>query len=141
MANKVVLTGNLTKEVELRVSEKGTMFFNNTIAVRKDFKNAQGEYDSDFINIVAFGNTAKYLGDYANKGDKIFVLGSIGTRNYTNKEGNKVYITEVNVESAEILRKSTKGMQTQPASVETAPTVDIGTEYDITDDEKFDLPF
>ena len=69
--NKIILSGNLVKEVELRNTPNGTSVIQNTIAVRNDYKNAKGEYDSEFINIVAWKQTADYISKYASKGNKV----------------------------------------------------------------------
>ena len=77
MINNVVLTGRLTKDVELKYynGEKSVCYF--TIAVNRNYKNANGEYDADFINCKAYRNTAEYLAKYCNKGDLVGVVGSI----------------------------------------------------------------
>ena len=77
MINNVVLTGRLTKDVELKYynGEKSVCYF--TIAVNRNYKNANGEYDADFTNCKASRNTAEYLAKYCNKGDLVGVVGSI----------------------------------------------------------------
>lgn len=134
--NKIIVTGRLVNDVDLKVSEKGVMFFNNSIAVKRDYKNQEGNYDSDFFNIVAFNSTAKYLGDYASKGDYILIEGTLGTRNYVNREGNKVYVTEISVQRSEILKKVNKTTQE-----ETNVVVEDTTAIDFNDIDPADLPF
>lgn len=77
MINNVVLTGRLTKTVKLKYynDEKSVCYF--TIAVNRNYKNANGEYDADFINCKAYRNTAEYLAKYCSKGDLVGVVGSI----------------------------------------------------------------
>lgn len=77
MINNVVLTGRLTKDAELKYynGEKNVCYF--TIAVNRNYKNANGKYDADFINCKAYRNTAEYLAKYVNKGDLVGVVGSI----------------------------------------------------------------
>ena len=108
--NVVVLIGRIIKDIEVRYTEKDLAVSNFTIAVRKDYKNVNGEYESDFINCVSFGNISEYLNKYANKGDLVAVKGRIQTRNYEDKEGNKRYITEVFVDKTTLLssRKNTQ---------------------------------
>ena len=78
----------------------------NTLAVKNDFKNANGEYESQFINIVAFGKTAEYLNNYCKtKGSKILAEGRITTRQYDDKDAKRVYVTEIVIEKVEILNK------------------------------------
>ena len=101
--NKVILTGNICKDIQVNESGKGNKVVSNTIAVRREFKNSQGEYDCDFINFVAWNGQAEYLSNYAAKGDKIEICGRMQVRSYENKEGINIYITEVVVESLNIL--------------------------------------
>lgn len=103
MLNKIILCGNLVKEIELRMTTSGKSVIQNTIAVRNDFKNKEGNYDSTFINIVVWGATAEYLNKYADKGSKVLLEGRISNRSYDKQDGSKAYITEVIVEKAEIL--------------------------------------
>ncbi|AUN23755.1 hypothetical protein RSJ21_00185 (plasmid) [Clostridium botulinum] len=102
--NKWVGIGNLTKDIDLKFTEGGTAVANFTIAIRRNFKN-NDEYESDFINCVAFKKTAEILGKYTHKGSKIGIAGRIQTRSYDNKEGNKVYVTEIVVDEVEFLEK------------------------------------
>ena len=97
--NKVILTGNLVNECELRTTQSGKNVISNTIAVRRDFKNPNGEYETDFINFVAWDTLAQYLIKYSHKGDRIELVGRWNTRQYTNKDGINVTVNEVLVES------------------------------------------
>lgn len=100
--NVCTLTGNLTKDIELNYTPKGTACAKFTIAVRRKFKNQNGEYDTDFLPCVAWDKQAEFLANYAGKGDKIELRGSIETRNYE-KNGNTVYVTEIRAEEVGIL--------------------------------------
>ena len=95
MINSVNLVGRLTRDVELRVSQSNVTVATFTLAVNRSFKSANGEREADFINCVAFKKTAEILNQYAGKGSQIGVTGSIQTRNYENKDGQRVYVTEV----------------------------------------------
>ena len=99
--NKVEIVGRLTRDVEIRTTESGTVTARFSIAVSRRFKNAEGVYEADFINCVAFGKTAEFIGKYFSKGSMIGVTGRIQTGNYTNKDGQKVYTTDVVVEECE----------------------------------------
>ena len=66
--NKVILSGNLCKEIELKQTQSGKSALNNSVAVRRDFKDADGTYQTDFIDFIAFGNQAEYLKKYASTG-------------------------------------------------------------------------
>lgn len=107
MINNVVLTGRLTKEPELKYSngEKNMCFF--TLAVNRNFKNANGEYDADFINCVVYGNSADYLVNYCPKGTLVGVVGSIRTgTNIDKMTGETKYFTNVNVNQVNKLEKT-----------------------------------
>ena len=98
--NKVILLGNICNDLELK--ENGdfkTINFN--LAVQRKFKNKDGQYESDFIRIVAFNNTASFIKQYFNKGSKIVIDGRIQTRNYDDTNGIKHYVTEVIAENIE----------------------------------------
>ena len=140
--NKVILTGNLVKDLELKYTNNNKAVLQNTIAVRNDFKNANGEYESQFINIEVWGKTAEFLSKYAGKGSKVLAEGKIVTRNYTAQDGTKKYITNVAVEKVELL--DTKKQDTTPVQTEKKeeptndPFTDFGNEVVIKDE---DLPF
>lgn len=95
MVNNVVLVGRITRDIELKATSNGRELVNFSIAVNRNFKNAQGGYDADFINCVAFGQTAKFMSMYLAKGRLISVTGRISTRNYENNQGQRVYVTEI----------------------------------------------
>lgn len=100
--NKVILMGRLTRDPEVRYSqgENSLAIARFTLAVDRRFKR-QGEADADFISCVAFGKTAEFAEKYLRQGTKIAVTGRIQTGSYTNREGQKVYTTEVVVEETE----------------------------------------
>ena len=110
--NKVILIGRLTKNSELRYTESNKAIGNFSIAVNRDYKNENGEYEADFINCVVFNTTAETMNKYTHKGDLIGVIGRLQTRNYEDKEGKKHYITEVIVEKTEFLQ--TKKVEENP---------------------------
>lgn len=107
--NKVMLIGRITKNIELKSTPNGKEVADFSIAVKRNYKNQNGEYEADFINCISFGKTAELLGKYTKKGDQIAIEGRINTRNYENKEGKKVYITEILVEN--IMFLETKNAQ------------------------------
>ena len=104
MVNQVVLIGRITRDLEMRATGNGKEVLSFSIAVNRNFKNASGEYEADFINCVTFNQTAKYMSTYLGKGQLISVTGRIQTRNYENNQGQRVYVTEIiadNVSSLE----------------------------------------
>ena len=100
--NKVVLMGRLTRDPEVRYSqgESSLAIARFTLAVDRRFKK-EGEQSADFISCVAFGKTAEFVERYLKQGTKIATSGRIQTGSYTNKDGQKVYTTEVVIEETE----------------------------------------
>lgn len=92
--NKAILVGRLTKDPELKTTGSGVSVCSFTIAVNRRFKNAEGNYDADFINCVAWRQQAEFLSRFFSKGRMVGVCGSIQTRNYE-RDGQRVYVTEV----------------------------------------------
>ncbi|GEK90840.1 single-stranded DNA-binding protein [Alkalibacterium kapii] len=103
MINNVVLVGRLTRDAELRYTGSGIAVASFTVAVERPYTNAQGERETDFINCVAWRKTAEIVSNYTRKGSLVGVTGRMQTRNYTNNEGRKVYITEVVCENFQML--------------------------------------
>ena len=99
--NKVELIGRLTHDVEMRQTPNGVSLARFSIAVTRRFKNSNGEYDADFINCVAFGRQGEFAEKYLKQGTKIVISGRIQTGSYTNRDGVKVYTTDVVVEEQE----------------------------------------
>ena len=95
MINNVTIIGRTTKDIELRATSSGTNNASFTLAVERNFKNASGEKETDFINCVAWRKTAEIVAQYAPKGSLIGVRGRIQTRNYENNQGVRVYVTEI----------------------------------------------
>lgn len=111
--NLVALVGRMVRDPEYRVNgESGVARF--TIAVDRRFKNSEGKYEADFINCVAFSKTADFISKYFSKGMRIGVTGRIQTGSYTNRDGQKVYTTDVVVDTAEFIEsKNTQTAQPQ----------------------------
>ena len=108
--NKAILVGRLTRDAELRTTGSGTSVCSFTLAVNRRFKNADGNYDADFINCVAWRVQAEFISKHFKKGDMFGIVGNLQTRIYE-KDGNKTYITEVVVEEVNFVggKKSDKG--------------------------------
>ena len=112
MVNQVVLIGRLTQDLEIKSTTSGKEVLNFSVAVNRNFKNQSGQYDADFINCVAFGQTAKFMSQYLGKGRLVSVTGRIQTRNYENQSGQRVYVTEIicdNVSGLESRRDTNQG--------------------------------
>ena len=93
--NKALLIGRLTKDPELRATSTGRNVCQFSIAVNRNFTNANGEREADFINCVVWDKQAENLAKYQHKGNQIAVEGRIQTRNYDDKDGKRVYVTEI----------------------------------------------
>ena len=112
--NKVILMGRLTRDAEIRYSqgESSTAIARFSLAVDRRFRRENDEQTADFINCVAFGRTAEFLERFGRKGTKFVLEGRIQTGSYTNKDGQRVYTTDVvaeNVEFAESKNNSSAG--------------------------------
>ena len=111
MINRVVLAGRPTRDLELRSTKSGANVCSFTLAVDRNFKNKNGERGADFISCIAWKKTAEVMSKYVKKGSVIGVDGSIQTRNYDNRDGQRVYVTEVVVENFSFLGGSSKDSQ------------------------------
>lgn len=99
MINNIVLTGRLTKDVDLRYTSTGTAVGSFTLAVDRKFKGQNGEKETDFINCIIWRKAAETFAEYTKKGLLVGIQGRIQTRTYDNQQGQRVYVTEVVVEN------------------------------------------
>ena len=116
--NKVILMGRLTRNPEIRYSsgENSIAVGRFTLAVDRRFKRDGEEQQADFISCVAFGKIAEFLEKYTRQGTKLVIEGRIQTGNYTNRDGIKVYTTDIVVENAEFAEsKRAAGSSSQQA--------------------------
>lgn len=95
MINNVTLQGKLGKDIDLKYTQSGKAVGTTSIAVDRDFKNTNGEKETDWVNIVFWGKTAETVSNYFRKGDEILVVGRIQTRSYEDNSGSRKYVTEV----------------------------------------------
>ena len=93
--NRVVLVGRLVRDPDVRALNDGKTVSKFTVAVDRRFKNKNGEKEADFIPVVVFGKPAEFVAEYVKKGNMVSVAGRITTGSYDNKEGKKVYTTEI----------------------------------------------
>lgn len=103
MLNRAVLTGRLTRDVDLRYTQSGTAVGTFSLAVDRRFTNQQGEREADFINCVIWRKSAENFANFVHKGSLVGIDGRIQTRNYENQQGQRVYVTEVVVENFALL--------------------------------------
>lgn len=135
MLNRVVLTGRLTKDADLRYTSSGVANGSFSLAVNRSFTNANGDREADFINCVIWRKSAENFANFTHKGSLVGIDGRLQTRNYENQQGQRVYVTEVVVDNFSLLepRSSNDGQSTGATEHE-----DTGGPIDISDE---DLPF
>ncbi|MCI2896230.1 single-stranded DNA-binding protein [Staphylococcus hominis] len=154
MINRVVLVGRLTKDPEFRTTPSGVDIATFTLAVNRNFTNAQGEREADFINIIVFRKQAHNVSNYLSKGKLAGVDGRIQSRSYENQEGRRIFVTEVVADSVQFLEpknsnggqqdtyqqqmqsQTQRGQNTKPQGQD--PFSNANGPIDISDD---DLPF
>lgn len=135
--NKVILMGRLTRDPEVRYS--GEMAIARySLAVDRRFKREGDEQTADFINCVAFGKSGEFAEKYLKKGTKIAVVGRIQTGSFTNKDGQKIYTTDVVVEEQEFAESKNSGSSDGNHSAPASMSTDF---VNIPDDVEEELPF
>lgn len=158
MINSVVLTGRLTKELDLRYTSNGTAVATGTLAVKRNFKNADGDYEADYPRIQIWRKAAENLANFTKKGSLIGIQGRIQTGSYE-KDGQRVYTTDIVVDNFTLLESinsqnsnqesnygqgntNNQASQTSTSNVhnnkQSDPYLSSGQSIDIQDD---DLPF
>ena len=136
MLNSVCLVGRLTKNPELRYTPSNQAVATFSLAVNRNFKGQNGEREADFINCVIWRQQAENLANWAKKGALIGITGRIQTRSYENQQGQRVYLTDVIVDTFQLLEKREGGHQ---QSVDNQP--DFGRNASPMDISDNDLPF
>ena len=136
MINNVTLIGRLTRDAELRHTQTNIATAQFNIACNRNFKNANDEYDADFINCVMWREQAERFCNWTKKGMLVGITGRIQTRNYENQQGQRVYVTEVVAESFQILEKRDNTANQNSMTEQMPPS--FASQMDITDDK---LPF
>lgn len=143
MLNNVCLVGRMTKNAELRYTPNNQAVATFTLAVNRNFKNANGDREADFINCVIWRRQAENLANWAKKGVLIGITGRIQTRSYENQQGQRVYVTEVVAETFQLLESPKDRENGYQPKVDNQPDFSrnnnlSGNPMDISDD---DLPF
>ena len=155
--NKVFLIGRLTRDPELRYTSSNIAVATFSIAVDRNFSNAAGEREADFINIVVWRKQAENVKNYMHKGSQVAIDGRIQTRSYDDTDGKKRYVTEVVADNVQFLDSKGSREASAPTSapeptpydfasqpepkttdVKNDPFADFGNNIEISDD---DLPF
>lgn len=155
--NKVLLTGRLTKDPELRTTGGGLAVASFSLAVNRPFRNREGNYETDFFNVSVFGKSAANVSKYCTKGSQVGVEGRIQNRTYDAQDGTKRYVTDIIADRVEFLGSNRRDGEVEYSSnsaymdpipeapmdvnIEVPdgdPYKDFGNEIVVTDD---DLPF
>lgn len=147
MLNRIVLEGRLTRDVDIKQTNTGVTVGNFTLAVARNIKNAQGSYDTDFINCTVWRNGAETLAKFTHKGSLISVEGRLQSDTYQNQDGNNVTTFKVNVDNFNFLdtknsnqsnTSNTQMSNNRPSVADPYAQQATGKDIDISDN---DLPF
>ena len=140
MINRVVLVGRLTKDIDLRKTNSNTSVCSFTLACNRRFAQ-QGQQTADFINCIAWRQSAEFLAKYASKGAIVGVEGRISTRNYEGQNG-KVYVTEVTCDSVQLIggNRSTTGATNDFSNQTFTPSNEASFANDSMDDDFSNTP-
>lgn len=142
--NRVVLVGRLTKDPELKYTPNGIAVVSFTLAVNRPFSNQNGEKEADFLNVVVWRKQAENVANYLQKGSLAGVDGRLQSRSYEDKDGKRVFITEITADSVQFLESKGKDTASQQNGIEgkqnanNDPFTNDGKPVEISDD---DLPF
>lgn len=130
MNNYVQIIGRLTKDTELRVSESGNKIVRGSLAVQRQYKNPNGEYDTDFIKFVAYNQIGERISEYCHKGDLLAISGMLKTGSYEDSDGKKRYTMEVAANRVTFLSSKPKDINTEVKneSISSTKTEDIREE-------------
>jgi single-strand DNA-binding protein len=134
--NKVFLIGRLVRDPELRYTGSNVAVATFSLAVSRNFTGANGERETDFINIVVWRKQAENVKNYLNQGSQVAIDGRIQTRSYDAQDGTKRYVTEVNVENVEFVGGRNEGTSSQPNNA----YIDAPSEAPIDEMPEYDIP-
>lgn len=144
MNNIVILVGRISRNIELRTTQNGLSVCNITLAITRKYKNSNNEYGTDFITCVCYRQVAEMISKWCQKGDLIGIKGTIQSKTYE-KDGKKVYTTEIIVEDITFLNSKSKEKkeELQPKDEFDKEIEDFSKEADLSvlNQEKLELPF
>lgn len=131
--NLIILKGRLTREPEIRFTQtNNTKVAAFSLAVNRKFKNAEGEYEADFFNCTAFGNSAEFIEKYFKKGQEALIEGRIQNRSWDDENGQKRYATDIIVEAIEFCGSKSDNSNVNLSDLEVK---------EVEDNSSSDLPF
>ena len=117
--NSVILKGRIVNDIELKTTQNGIELVSFRVAVKRKFKDKDGNYQSDFINVIAFKGTAKFLNSYGEKGRMILLQGSLQSKQYEDSQGKKITAYEVIANEIDILDRKNDNL----GKIEDAPVI------------------
>ena len=140
MLNQVIEQGRITKDLKLQQTSKSELL-HFTIAVQRNFKNSQGDYEADFSRCVAFNKTAQFITNHFHKGDQILLSGEWRTGSYQGDDGNTIYTNDLNINQVNFCGGSNKQSK-QPSKPSNNSSIDLESlEQNEPPVNKDDLPF
>jgi single-strand DNA-binding protein len=137
MLNRIIVMGRMTRDPELRRTNSGTAVASFTVAVDRDFKSQSGEKETDFIDVVAWRNTAEFASKYFSKGRMAVVEGRLQIRDWTDKDGNKRRSAEIVADSVYFGDSKRDGGDT----VQSEPQSEPQSGFSEVEDDGLSLPF
>ena len=138
--NRVVLVGRLVRDPDVRALNDGKTVSKFTVAVDRRFKKKNGEKEADFIPVVVFGKPAEFVAEYVKKGNMVSVAGRITTGSYDNKEGKKVYTTEITADEVNSIG-SKKDNQAADTNIDSVAQLNNDPDFVLMDNSSDDPPF
>ena len=140
MNNTVILIGRIARNIELKKTPNAVSVCNITLAVVRNYKNANGEYDTDFITCICFREIAERVAEKKKKGDLVGVRGTIQIRSYE-KDGKKVYATDIIVDKLNFLSQANKKVEVKEEKVVEEKKEDPYEQFSKENDLEWELPF
>lgn len=119
--NNIVLSGRISKDIELKQTQNGKSYVRNSIAVKRSRKNANGDYETDFFDFEIWNGTAEYLANYAKKGGRIEIAGELQNNNYQKNDGSMVYGNRIVVNKLEIIDYAGESQQQPQTQTQQQP--------------------
>ena len=138
MLNKIIVTGRLTADPELRKTQSGVSVTSFSIAVQRNYKNPEGERDTDFFNVTAWRNTAEFVTQYFTKGSMVTVDGRLESRKFTDKNGNNRTAIEIVADNAYFGESKGDTQKSETASSDIDFTPEFGVQPNGYDTASFD---
>lgn len=139
--NKVILCGRLTTNPAISETKNEVKMAKFTLAVDRRRRGAEGQSTADFLRILCFNSQAEFVEKYIAQGDKIAVEGRIETGSYNDKDGKKVYTTDIMADRVELMAKRNKPADADSASAEEKPKSVMSSNFVELDDDDDELPF